>query len=80
VKYFTEAGWEIAMAKFLVVSKVPFYTIDNMIFRKALYKLQPGLTNPHVQALSRLVNAYVENFEVSLLRKLPKDDMLSVAL
>ncbi len=51
-----------------------------MIFRKALYMLRPGLTIPHAQTLSRLVNAYVDEFEISLLRKLPKDGMLSVAL
>ncbi len=50
-----------------------------MIFRKALHMLRPGLTIPHAQTLSRLVNAYVDEFAVSLLRKLLKDDMLSVA-
>ncbi len=51
-----------------------------MIFRKALYMLGPGLTIPHAQTLSRLVNAYVDKFEVSLLWKLSKDGLLSVAL
>ncbi len=61
---FTQAGWEIAMAKSLVAIKVPFHAIDNMIFRKVLYMLCPGLTIPHAQRLSRLVNAYVDEFEI----------------
>ncbi len=68
------------MAKSLIAIKVPFRAIDNMIFQKALYMLRPGLTIPHTHTLSRLVNAYVDEFEVSLQRKLPKDGMLSVAL
>jgi hypothetical protein len=52
VEPFTQAGWEIAMAKSLVAIKVPFRAIDNMIFRKALYMLRSGLTIPHAQTLS----------------------------
>jgi hypothetical protein len=68
------------MAKSLIATKVPFRAIENMIFRRALYMPRPGLTIPHAQILSRLVNAYIDKFEVSLLQKHPKNGMLFVAL
>ncbi len=54
------------MAKSLVTLKVPIYAIDNMIFQKVLYILRPDQTIPNAQTLSRLINAYNDEIEVSL--------------
>ncbi len=42
--------------------------------------LRPGIRIPHAKTLSRIVSNYVDNFEKTLLRKMPLDAMLSVAI
>ncbi len=70
----------MAIGKGLVAIKAYFRPINNKIFRQALYILRSGLRILHPQTISRLVSAYVDRLETTLLRDFLRDDMLSVAI
>lgn len=76
---FTQAAWELQIAKAFVACNVPFRAINNEQMRLAFTMLSPGLQVPRAPKVSQLASEYVGKIQEDLLEDMVPGSRLSIA-
>jgi hypothetical protein len=76
---FTQAAWELQVAKAFVACNVPFRCINNEEMRLAFSMLVQGLQVPRAPKVSQLASEYAAKIQEDLLKDMVPGSRLSIA-